>query len=90
MELSTYLSFPLVMVASSALLYGILTVVTSVVSNCSHSDYLNLPLTDEQALAALLKNNIARVIYVILANKYGTTYLPQLLPSNGGSLGFNI
>ncbi len=41
-------------------------------------------------LAALLKNNIARVIYVILADKYVTTYLTQLLPSNGGSLGFNI
>ncbi len=55
MELSTYLSFPLVMVASSALLYGILTVVTSVVFNCSHSDYLNLPLTDEQARSSTKK-----------------------------------
>ncbi len=33
------------------------------------------------------KKNISRVIFVILANKYGTTYLPELLPSNGGFLG---
>ena len=41
-------------------------------------------------LAALLKNNIARVIFVLLANKYGTTFLPQLLPSNGGFLSIII
>ncbi len=35
---------------------------------------LQLPVTGEQAAA--LPKNIARVIFVILANKYGTTYLP--------------
>ncbi len=39
-----------------------------------------LPVTGEKALSST-KKNLAGVIFVILANKYGTTYLPQLLPS---------
>ncbi len=65
-------------------------VITSVVSNIRHSDYLNYQQLVNKLAALPKKNNIARVIFVTLANKYGTTYLPQFLPCNGGSLCFNI
>ncbi len=63
-------------------------VVTSVVSNLSHSDYLNLPVTVDNKLLATKKK--ARVIFAYLANKYRITYLPQLPSSSSSFLSINI
>ncbi len=59
--------------------------VTSVVSNCSHSDDLNYQLLLNKS-AALTKNE-ARVIFVILWNY---VLISASLPSNGGFLSIII
>ncbi len=60
-------------------------VVTSVVSNLSHSDYLNIPVTVDNKLLATKKKG-----QTYLANKYKIKYLPQLPSSSSIFFSFNI
>ena len=50
-------------------------VLTSAVSNWSHSDYLNLPVTLDNKFSDTKKNG--QSFFVILANKYGITLSPE-------------
>ncbi len=60
--------------------------VTSVVSNLSHSDYLNLLVNLDNKLSATKKIKAG----AILSNKYGITYLPQLPPVIVASLALTL
>ena len=59
---------------------------TSVVSNLSHSEYLNYHSLDNKLSATKQKG---QSYYLILTNRYGIKYLPQFLPS-GSFLSINI
>ncbi len=60
-------------------------VVTSVVAILTIWIYQSLLTTSSQ-----IQKRMARVIFVILANKYGITYLPQLPPGIGSLLSIDI
>ncbi len=62
-------------------------VVTFVVPNLSHSDYLNLPVTVDNKLLAIKKKG--QSYFCIFSKQYGITYLPQHPSSSSSFLSIN-
>ncbi len=62
--------------------------VTFVVPNLSPSDYLNLPVTVDNKLLAIIKKK-GQSYFAYLANKYGITYLPRHPSSISSFLSIN-